>query len=239
MLEPLLDVLFPQGTCCICRRPGRFGCRQPWCQECLDTMTELQNSGPNCERCGKYLPEGATICSDCQSRPPLFDIARAVGPYEDPFRITTKVLKFMGRKYLAPQMGRMMASKVQSEPRFGRIDLIVPVPISKNSLQVRGFNQTELLARYIGKALGVKTACGLLVRTRETPHQTELTKEERERNLACVFQVADPSKVKDLSILLVDDVYTTGATSRECTRALLEAGADRVCVITWATGRGF
>lgn len=117
--------------------------------------------------------------------------------------------------------------------------MIVPVPISRNSLQVRGFNQTELLARKIGKELGVKVDCGALVRTRDTPHQTELTKEERERNLACVFQVSDPRKVEGKNILLVDDVYTTGTTSKECTRALLDAGAVRVCVITWATGRGF
>lgn len=239
MLDPIMDVLFPQGACCICRKPGRYGCRQPWCQECFDTMVQLQESLSNCERCGKYLADDATICSDCSSSPPQFDIARAVGPYDDPYRITTKVLKFMGRKYLAPQMGRMMARKVQSEPRFGKIDLIVPVPISKHSRQVRGFNQTELLARYISKELGVKTECGALVRTRETPNQTELSKEERERNLACVFQVTDPAKVEGKNILLVDDVYTTGATCRECTRALLDAGAARVCVITWATGRGF
>ncbi|MEQ8200344.1 MAG: ComF family protein [Syntrophomonadaceae bacterium] len=239
MLDPILDVLFPQGACCICRKPGRYGCRQPWCQECLDTMINLQQSGSNCAKCGKYLAEGAALCSDCKSKPPPFDIARAVGPYEDPYRITTKVLKFMGRKYLAPQMGRMMAQKIRSEPGFGPIDMIVPVPISRNSLQVRGFNQTELLARKIGKELGIKTECGVLVRTKETPHQTDLSKEERERNLACVFQVSDPDKVKGKNILLVDDVYTTGATSKECTRALLDAGAARVCVITWATGRGF
>ena len=239
MLDPILDVLFPQGACCICRKPGRYGCRQPWCQECLDTMIELQKSGSNCERCGKYLAEGNALCSDCQSHPPRFDIARAVGPYEDPYRIAIKVLKFMGRKYLASQMGRMMAQTIKDEPRFGQIDLIVPVPISKSSLQVRGFNQAALLARKIGKELGIKTECGALTRTRDTPHQTELSKEERERNLACVFQVPDSSKVEGKNILLVDDVYTTGATSKECTRALLDAGASRVCVITWATGRGF
>lgn len=238
MLEPVLDVLFPQGACCICRKPGRYGARQPWCQECLDSMIKLQ-SGTICERCGKYLAEDTALCSDCRANPPRFHIARAVGPYEDPYRITTKVLKFMGRKYLASQMGRMMAQKIKSEPGFGDIDMIVPVPISKSSLQVRGFNQAALLARKISKELGIKMECGALVRTRETPHQTELSKEERERNLACVFQVPDPSKVEGKSILLVDDVYTTGATSKECSRALLDAGASRVSIITWATGRGF
>ena len=112
--------------------------------------------------------------------------------------------------------------------------MIVPVPISKNSLQVRGFNQTELLGRKISKELGVKMECGVLVRTKDTPHQTELSKEERERNLACVFQVTDAAKVEGKNILLVDDVYTTGSTAMECARVLMRNGAREVAVLTLA-----
>jgi len=197
------------------------------------------NSGTNCEKCGKFLEDSKTLCDDCRQNPPQFEIARAVGPYEEPFRISTKVLKFMGKKYLAHKMGSMMAEKVLKEPRFGKIDLIVPVPISPNSFQVRGFNQTELLARHIGKELGVRFDNHVIFRVKDTPSQTELSKEEREKNLLCAFEVRDKTKVVNKSILLVDDVYTTGSTVRECTRTLLEAGADRVSIITWATGRGF
>ncbi len=239
MLDPILDVIFPQETCCICRKHGRYGSKEPWCQQCAEVITKLESSGTNCERCGKYLEGGKKLCEDCRQSPPQFEIARAVGPYEDPFRISTKVLKFMGRKYLAPKMGTMMAEKIKSEPRFGAIDLIIPVPISRNSFQVRGFNQTELLARNIGKKLGIKVYNHIIFRVKDTPSQTELSKEEREKNLLCAFEVRDEKKVLNKSILLVDDVYTTGSTSRECTRTLLQAGADRVCIITWATGRGF
>jgi len=239
MLDPLLDILFPQANCSICRKPGKYGCKQPWCQECCDKMIELQNSGSNCDKCGKYLEEGKTLCADCGQNPPQFEIARAVGPYEEPYRIAIKVFKFMGRKHLAPQMGTMMAGKVQAEPRFGSTDLVVPVPISQDSLQRRGFNQTDLLARQVAKELGVKMDNSIIVRVKETPHQTELSREEREKNLLCAFEVRDKKKVLDKSILLVDDVYTTGSTGRECTRVLVEAGAARVCIITWATGKGF
>ena len=166
-------------------------------------------------------------------------MARAVGPYEEQYRIATKVLKFMGKKYLAPQMGAMMASKIRSEPKFGQIDLIVPVPISANSMQVRGFNQTELLAKQIGKELGIKVEYGAIVRVKDTPSQTELSREEREKNLLSAFAVNPDIDLAGKSVLLVDDVYTTGSTGRECTRMLLAAGAKRVCLITWATGRGF
>ncbi|NLD79555.1 MAG: ComF family protein, partial [Smithella sp.] len=163
---------------------------------------------------------------------------RAVGPYEEPYRITTKVLKFMGRKNLSIRMGDMMADKVRREPRYKKIDLIVPVPISWSSLQQRGFNQTELLARQISKRLGIPYDCGVICRVKDTPSQTGLSKEERERNLLSAFAIKHPHKVKGRHILLVDDVYTTGSTSRECTKVLLEAGAARVCVITWASGKG-
>lgn len=239
MLDPILDVLFPQETCCICRKPGRYGCKQPWCQQCAEEMIKLESLGSNCQKCGKYLPEGNHLCEECRQNPPQFEIARAVGPYEETFRIVTKVLKFMGRKYVAPRMGTMMAEKVRSEPGFGTIDLIVPVPISLNSFQVRGFNQTELIARQIGKDLGIKVDCHVISRIKDTPNQTELSKENRQKNLLDAFEVKDEKKVLNKSILLVDDVYTTGSTSRECTHTLLKAGADRVCIITWATGRGF
>ncbi|MDD3364548.1 MAG: ComF family protein [Syntrophomonas sp.] len=239
MFDPLLDILFPQEACCICRKPGKYGCRQPWCQECADKMIELQCSCSICEKCGKYLEEGKTLCTDCRNNPPQFDVARAVGPYEEPYRIATKVLKFMGRKHLAPQMGNMMVKKIEQEPRFGKIDIIVPVPISHKGLQKRGFNQTELLARQISKELGVKMDSTVIHRVKETPSQTELSREEREKNLLCAFEVTDKKKVSNKSVLLVDDVYTTGSTGRECTRTLLGAGAVRVCIITWATGKGF
>lgn len=241
MLDFFLDIVIPQDVCCICRKPGRYGSRHPWCHECLNKMKELQTSSSICDKCGKYLPEGGELCSDCQNNPPRFDISRSVGPYEDPFRISTKVLKFMGRKYLGRRMGDMMAERVKGETRFWPLDLIVPVPISRGSLKQRGFNQTELLGGYIAKDLQLKMNAKLIHRIKETPAQRELSREEREKNLLYAFEIyqKDYRKVKDKNVLLIDDVYTTGSTCRECTRVLLDAGAKRVCIITWATGKSF
>lgn len=239
MLNLVLDVFLPQEVCCICRKPGRYGSRHPWCDECQNKMLELQCTGSCCDKCGKYLENGSKLCRDCQETPPLFTIARAVGPYDESYRIATKVLKFMGRKYLAPAMGDMMAKRVLSEPRFMPVDLLVPVPISRGGLKQRGFNQTELLAKQISKKLNLKVDAEVIKRVKDTPSQVELSREEREKNLLFAFQIKDSQKVYRKNILLVDDVYTTGSTSRECTRVLLEAGASRVCIITWATGRGF
>jgi len=239
MISRILDILFPQEHCSICRKPGKYGSRQPWCQECMDNMIQLQCSCSICEKCGKYLEGGGTLCSDCRQNLPQFEVARAVGPYEKPYRIATKVLKFLGRKYLARQMGLMMAEKIKHDPAYEKADLIVPVPISKLSRQKRGFNQTELLGREISKELGVKMDSTVISRVKETSSQVQLSREEREKNLFYAFEVKNKKKVTNKNIILVDDVYTTGSTCRECTRMLLEAGAAKVCIITWATGKGF
>lgn len=239
MLDCLFDVLFPQEACCLCHKEGRYSSRHPWCSECKAKMEELGSSAAICSICGKYLEDGKALCLDCHNRPPAFEIARAVGPYEDCFRIATKVLKFLGRKNLAVPMGHMMARVVKEEESFWPIDLIVPVPISKGSKRQRGFNQSDLLARQISKELRVPMHSKAIYRVKESSAQKELTREEREKNLLCAFESRDPRIVRGKRILLVDDVYTTGSTGRECTRVLLEAGAKSVSIITWATGRGF
>ena len=240
MLNFLVDILFPENVCCVCRTPGRFSSRRPWCLECAQEMQASQTCLPICDVCGKYLETEQKLCQDCRTNPPDFHIARAVGPYDkDGYRIAIKVLKFLGRKYVAGHMGRWMAEVVKNEPRFWPIDLIIPVPASLGSVTQRGFNQTERLARHIARHLKLPMNGNLLLRVKETPAQRELTREEREKNLLCAFKVSDPQRIKGKKILLVDDVYTTGSTARECTRSLLRAGAERVCVITWATGKGF
>jgi competence protein ComFC len=239
MQDFLLDLLFPQEKCCLCHQPGNYNRRRPWCSQCVARMHELSNASPICMKCGKYIEEGETLCGDCQQRPPAFEIARAVGPYEEGFRIATKVLKFLGRKSLAVPMGHMMTKVVKEEPAFWPIDVIVPVPISRGSKRQRGFNQSELLARQLSKELKIPMRPHAMYRIKETPAQKELTREEREKNLLCAFEIRNSRLVYGKKVLLVDDVYTTGSTGRECTRVLLGAGAEKVNIITWATGRGF
>ncbi len=235
----LMDIFFPQNTCCICRKPGRFGTRHPWCDSCDEVMKIMQQELPICDKCGKYLEKDEHLCVECRNNPPEFNIARAVGPYKESYRIAVKVFKFLGRKNLAIKMGCLMAQVVKNEPCFWPIDLIVPVPSTKVQLKQRGFNQTELLAKQISKHLKIKVEFDVLYRVKETPAQRELSKEEREKNLLCAFRVKDRRKIHKKNILLVDDVYTTGSTCRECTRTLIGGGAASISIITWATGIGF
>ncbi len=237
----LMDILFPVSDCNLCRGKGKYHSRRPWCDQCQDEIVKAQSSMSVCEKCGKYLevPE-ISCCSECRDNPPEFRTGRAVGPYNnDKLRKAVKVYKFLCRRYMSVKMGNMMAAVVIEEPDFWPIDIIIPVPISKGNLKQRGFNQSELMAKQIGKVLKKRMYPNLLRRVKETPSQTELTKEEREENLLCAFNVSDPAKIKGKNILLVDDVYTTGSTIKECTRTLLDAGAEGISVITWATGTGY
>lgn len=239
MQNLLLDIIFPQHYCSICRQPGRFGTRRPWCEECAEKMEEIKQRSPICDRCGKYIEGHNSLCSDCSNEEPPFYIARAVGPYDGSYRIAIKVLKFLGRRFLSVRMGQMMADAILEEPRFWPLDLVIPVPASRGHLEQRGFNQTELLANQIARKIKVRMEPELLQRIKETPSQRELSKMEREQNLICAFKAGNARQIRGKNILLVDDVYTTGSTSKECAKTLLNAGAARVGVITWATGCGF
>lgn len=239
MQNIIMDILFPQHVCSVCRQPGKFGTKHPWCQQCEDSMKALRHGSAICDKCGKYFAECGILCSDCRQDEPPFYIARAVGPYDEPYRIAIKVLKFLGRRFLSVRMGQMMAEIVIAEPCFWPLDLIIPVPASRGHLEQRGFNQTELLGCQIAKKIKVKMETDILKRVKETPSQRELTRPEREKNLLYAFAVKDSRMIGGKNILLVDDVYTTGSTSKQCSKTLLEAGAARVSVITWATGRCF
>ena len=202
-------------------------------------MDALAGAYAICQSCGKFLCDDGPLCGECQENPPVFDYARSVGPYEGEFRIAVKVFKFLGRRFLARRMSRMMADLVKNDPGFWPLDIVTPVPISRQSLCDRGFDQTEILAAGVAQRLKLENGKYLLVRIKDTPHQRELSREEREKNIHNAFRVVEPERVYNKNILLLDDVYTTGSTVRECARVLKEAGAARVAVITWASGRGF
>lgn len=115
-----------------------------------------------------------------------------------------------------------------------RVDRIIPVPLHPKRLRWRGFNQSLLLARQVGRMYGLPVDPFVLYRHKETPPQTRLTEEERRRNVRRAFSIKGQSSLTGQSLLLVDDVYTSGATVNECSRALKQAGAKEVYVLTLA-----
>ena len=177
----------------------------------------------------------AALCAACQRRLPAFDRARALMRYDDASRDPILALKRADRLDLVPAFARWLAPAARE--LLEQSDVIVPVPLHRRRLWKRRFNQSALLAQALGKLAGKPVECLLLFRARPTPSQGEMpSAAARRRNVQGAFRV-DRSRIGALggrSVLLIDDVFTTGATIEGCARALKRAGSERVFVLTLA-----
>jgi len=197
--------------------------------------------GRVCARCGERMfsphAEEQPICGECRSDAPLFARAMAYGSYDGGLRELIHLLKYGRVRPAASVLGRMLAEVIQGFGSEFVSAVIVPVPLHRSKLRQRGFNQAEEIARAALKDLQrneLKLAAGVLSRRRTTESQTGLSDHQRQQNVRGAFVVASPSEVAGEDVLLVDDVFTTGATVSECARVLRRAGADRVFVATVA-----
>jgi ComF family protein len=182
-------------------------------------------------------------CGACRADAPAFDGARSFGLYTGKLRQVVLRLKFGGEERLGVRLGEWLAPTWDALPEGSEFDLplIVPVPLHASRRRERGFNQSELLARGLVRALrrqnggaAPQVARGCLRRKRATPPQTGLSVAARRENLRGAFEVVKPDEVRGRAIVLVDDVMTTGATLSACARALKRAGAAQVMGVTLA-----
>ena len=139
--------------------------------------------------------------------------------------------------YLAKTLGNILSGALKEFAELSGFNIIVPVPLHSKRKRERVFNQSLLLAKEIGKLYGLEISAGNLARNRITLPQTELSRQERIKNVRGIFSVKDKSKFKGENILLIDDVLTTGSTVNECSGVLLEAGAASISVMTVARGQ--
>ena len=205
-------------------------------------------SGGVCTICGERLfssyafagAESEARCGLCRRIEPAFARAAAYGSYESGLRELIHLLKYGGVRPAANVLGRMLAEAIAVlEPGFPADSIaVIPVPLHRNKRRQRGFNQADLIARAAmrvrrsGNRLLVSN--GVLERMRDTASQIGLTSHQRRQNLRGAFRVAQPAAVNGREVLVVDDVYTTGATVSECARVLRRAGATKVWVATVA-----
>jgi ComF family protein len=230
-----LDLLYP-SACPGCDRSTQAS--RDFCDLCLATI-HLPRS-PLCSVCGDpFAGIGEDHpCHRCLALPRAFGVARAGATYasaddgSSPLARALQRYKYTPDVGLAPVLGGLMASRFSLDP--ADYDVIVPVPLHIRRLRWRGFNQALLLARHVGKHHRLRVDPFVLVRTRATDPQVELDDAARRRNVAGAFAVTGRRTVEQLRVLLVDDVYTTGATADECSRTLLRAGATRVDVAVLA-----
>lgn len=234
----LLDLLFPP-FCPLCHARLGAGRRDPLCGSCWERLERLVP--PYCETCGHPFPSfepdrssGRSRCEPCRRWRPPFTYARAATLYGEWVREALHCLKFGGRTALARPLGDLLAEAGRAMVPVSKIDCLIPVPLHPSREAERGFNQSRLLARRVGRRWGVPVEARVLRRRRATRSQTDLDAEERRRNVREAFVLSQPEVVADRHLLLIDDVFTTGATVSECARVLVAAGAASVGVLTVA-----
>lgn len=201
-----------------------------FCAGCWSGLRFLGD--PACAGCGApfAIDRGpGTRCAPCLSRPPVHDGVRAAVAYGPVARDVALKLKYGGRLALARTMARLMQRHMP-----GDATLIVPVPLHRRRLWTRGYNQALLIGAELARASNVPIARDVLRRTRATPPLKGMDGRRRARAVRGAFVVTDPAQIAGRSIVLVDDVHTSGATVAACTRVLRAAGATRVVVLCWA-----
>jgi ComF family protein len=216
------------GECLLCRESVGVG-DSLICPACQSRWRRLPE--PQCARCGQPTTPLSDACRLCAAWPDGFVRARSAVWLDDPARAAVHALKYGGWWRVADPMARLMA---RLEPvRFP--GLLVPVPLAARRARARGYNQAERLAAALATRTGLVVRSDLLVRCRETPTQTTLPPEARRANVAEAFQGAPvPGGAQ---VVLVDDVFTTGATLAEAALTLLEAGAGAVESVTFARAK--
>jgi ComF family protein len=189
--------------------------------------------------CGEriFTSHGDAVCGECRITASPFVRAVAYGSYEGGLRELIHLLKYDRVRPAAGALGRMLAEVIQNFGSEFRSAVVIPVPLHRTKLRQRGFNQAEEIARAALKQLdrpALKLASGALHRRRATESQTGLSDHQRQQNVRGAFLVTSPEEIAGKDVLLVDDVFTTGATVGECARVLRREHADRVFVVTVA-----
>jgi ComF family protein len=223
-----VDLVLPRH-CAACAASLPMGHPHALCRGCERT---LDMPDTLCRRCGIPLSTPLVTCRACAARPPAFDVARALGLYLaeptilNPLARAVRALKFHGHRAVGRSLGRALYRLLPLPARA----VVVPVPLHVTRLRERGYNQALLLARGLGRRARLPVAPRALVRQRPTPSQAHLDAVARRENLAGAFVAT--AAVHAPTVILVDDVLTTGATADACAHALRAAGATRVIVLT-------
>jgi len=238
-LKRLLNLVLP-APCRICEK-APVNEEQPFfCNHCWAGIRPIPP--PVCPCCGdsfaspvalEYSP--GHLCGECREKMPAFDSARAAGYYQGVLVEAIRLFKYRSKTRLGRHLAALLLEEARRMPRSQEgWDLVLAVPLHRARLRQREFNQSLLLAHRVGRGLSVPLSIDALERIRGTRPQVELDGEERRKNVRKAFSVKRSGQVEGRRILLIDDVYTTGATVNECAKVLKKAGAKTVDVLTLA-----
>ncbi len=230
--EFLLDLLFPR-RCPVCDGVLRFR-KELVCPSCFQTVRFVRE--PFCMKCGKSLPEEGEYCHDCREKTHLYVQGAAVFEYAG-MASSIYRFKYGGRQEYAVFYGRCMAAVLGERMRRWGVQALIPVPVHPSRKRRRGYNQAELLADAIGGLTGIPVRKDIVARRKKTVPQKDLNVKQRQNNLKKAFKILE-NDVKLDTIVIIDDIYTTGSTIDAMTAVLHGAGVSRVYYAALAIGNG-
>ena len=225
------ELFFPSGIkCIICGKELASENRYGVCDKCKITYNTQY-----CLKCGRAIANMATYCDECQNVTQPYDLARAPLIYENETVSVVHKLKYGGAKYLAENMAQFMAD-VYYEQNINA-DFITFVPMYHKKQKQRGYNQAELLANELSKLINLPVV-STLNRVKQSANLARMGRQERREAIESAFEsIVTKNDVKDKNVLLIDDVFTTGATSGQCCKVLKKLKCGKITVLTFATSR--
>ncbi len=215
MIEKILEYIYPP-TCGVC---GKI-CKEYICNKCSIRLRKYE------------IKNNHVII--IRNKEKHFDELLCIFKYEDIVRDMIIKYKFQNKPYLYKTFSKIILKNEKTCGFLEKYDIIIPVPISRKRKHERGYNQTQLIAKEIAEILNIKLGNNILIKERDTKAQSGLSKKDRATNIKDVFKITDYKTIKNMKILIFDDIYTTGSTANECARVLKEAGAQKVGVLTIA-----
>ena len=228
----LLDFIFPQ-RCFVCDEILPWG-KSELCEVCREKIQ--YNSGAVCFKCGKPVKEEEEYCYDCRRKSHLFVQGVALFPYEY-IRKSLYRYKYLGRQEYAAGYAKHMAYYLRQKQMQWKPDALIPVPLHRKKRKKRGYNQAELIARELGRYWNIPVITNLVIRTKNTRPMKEIDGTERQNNLKKAFKLGK-NDVKLNTIIIIDDIYTTGSTIDAVSKVCLEAGIRNVYFMTVSIGYG-
>lgn len=227
-----LDLLFPR-RCAVCDEVLPLG-EKEICEKCRNRIQ--YSSKASCMKCGKAVKEEEEYCYDCRHKEHAYKQGAALFPYEY-IRPSLYRFKYGGRKEYAVFYGRQMAVRFWEKQKMWKAQGLVPVPLHKRKQKKRGYNQAELIARELAVHWGIPVIKNLVVRTRNTRPMKEIVGTDRQNNLKKAFKLG-VNDVKLNTIIIIDDIYTTGSTIDAVAKVCREAGIANVYFLTVSIGYG-
>ena len=209
----ILELIYP-NVCGVCKKI----CKENLCKKCEIKIKEYE----------------INMVKKYNNKQRYFDESMHIFKYEDVIRKMLVEYKFQDKAYLYKTFSKIILKNEKICGNLKKYDIIIPVPIHKKRKLVRGYNQTELIAKQIAKDTNLKLENRALFKQRNIVSQSELNKSNRKENVKNAFIIKNKEKVKNKKILIFDDIYTTGSTAQECSKVLKNAGASKIGILTIA-----